>query len=457
MKRHRFLNVTDFIVSHAHGGRQLPLKDGLMNAFLTALSLGGGASAGRERPAVHLGSTLADAFVTRFSLPPRARRILRGCGVAAAVSASFNVPIAGILFAHEIILRHMAIRAFVPITISSFSATVVIHNQLENDLAFTIPDYYILSYYEFPAFFLLGVLCAFIAIVFMKSCFAADSFAEKISIRFTLPLWSRPALAGVMVGTMGIAFPQALGVGYEATDAVLREGYPLMLLLILIVVKIIATATTFAGRFGGGGIFSPSLYLGAMTGGAFGLGLAFFLPDTISTHGLYAIVGMGAVVASVLGAPLSTSLIIFEMMGDYQLTLALVFTVAIATALTWIIMGKSYFHSMLERQGIFLNDGPHQRILHTVLVGDIMKVADERGNLTDWQQVPQITGQILYANDSLNRALTLMERLQLDSYPVNEVETGDETSRRIIGIVAYHDALKRFNDELVATSLEEHR
>ncbi len=208
------------------------LKTGLWSALVTAISLGSCASAGREGPVVHLGATLGSWFAGRIKLPAGATRTMLGCGVAAAIAASFNAPIAGVLFALEVILGHYALSAFVTIVISSVAATLITRIQFGDYPAFAIPDYSIMSFYEFPAFALLGFVCAATAIAFQFALITTDRVARGIP----LPLWARPVVGDLMVGTIGVFLPDILGVGYAAT------------------------AITLASRFGGG-VFSPSLYI----------------------------------------------------------------------------------------------------------------------------------------------------------------------------------------------------
>ena len=359
--------VADVIEAQAIKNSKISIKDGLHSALIAALSLGSGASAGREGPVVHLGASIASWLEDRFKLPQSARRTLLACGVASAVSASFNVPLAGVLFAHEVILGHYALRAFVPIAISSALGAMIVRTHLGNFPAFIIPEYHINTNWEIPAFALLGLICAFVAIIFQLMLVGADRFSRSLDI----PLWLRPVIGGFLVGAIAIYFPQVLGVGYDSTDAALKQQFSLTLLLELLLLKALATSITLASRFGGG-VFSPSLYLGAMVGGAFGLVASMVFPLLESSHGLYAITGMGAVAASILGAPISTVLIAFELTGDYNVAIALLIAVSISTSVHNAFLGQSFFHWQLTSRGLFLDDGPHRYILHTLKVSQFM-------------------------------------------------------------------------------------
>lgn len=437
--------VADVIEARALRGCRIPAQIGMASALVSAFSLGVGASAGREGPVVHLGATFASVLEDLFKLPHSARRTLLACGVAAAVSASFNAPIAGVLFAHEVILAHYAISAFVPIVISSVVATVISRIHLGSFPAFVIPNYQITSYWEFPAFALLGLTCAAVAILFMFALIATDRMARSLEI----PLWLRPVIGGFMVGGIAIWLPQVLGVGYDATDAALSTAFPLWLLLTLIVAKTAATAITLASRFGGG-VFSPSLYMGAMTGSAFGLIAVAVFPQVASSEGLYAILGMGAVTAAVLGAPVSTVMIVFELTGGYSMTIALLLAVSIATGLTQAIHGQSFFHWQLSTRGLFLQEGPHQHIIRSLKVRDFMLPPD-----------PEADGEVnlgedavwLTPEDTVEAALRACDLAGLHRIPVVDAE---DTSR-LVGWVEHLRALNAYNKALIEAHVEEHR
>jgi CIC family chloride channel protein len=435
--------VADVIEARAIHDSRIDPKVGLTSAFLAALSLGSGASAGREGPVVHLGATLASYAVDRFHLSSSARRTLLAAGVAAAVSASFNAPIAGVLFAHEVILGHYALRAFVPSVISSVAAAVAARLYFGNFPAFVIPEYQITSYAEFPAFALLGLAAAAVAILFQLALVTT----ERITWRFEMPLPLRTMLSGLCVGTIALAFPEVLGVGYETTDHALYQKLPMTLLLSLIAAKIVATAVSLAGRFAGG-IFSPTLYLGALTGAAFGSIATGVFPEMASSHGLYAILGMGAVAAAVLGAPISTTLIVFELTGGYDMTIALLLTVSIAVGSSHALMGQSYFHWQLERRGLFLQDGPHRAITRRLTVAAFM-TAIEAGSAP----VREADAPWLTAADTLERALRAFDQSGLPRIAV--VSEQDPTV-----VVAWADrlaALAAFNAALIEATVEEHR
>jgi CIC family chloride channel protein len=360
--------VADVIEASALNDARMSLTVGLRAALASAASMGVGASVGREGPVVHLGASLGAWVAKRLHLGRVLARTLLGCGVAAAVAASFNAPIAGSFFALEVVIGHYALTAFAPIVIASVTGTLISRARYGDFPAFILPDDWIIaSFWEFPGFALLGLVSAVAAILFNWSIM----FTEDTVARLPVPAWSRPAFAGFLVGLIALFFPQVLGVGYEATDAALSDLYPLWLLLALIVAKTAATAISLGGGFTGG-VFSPSLFLGAMVGGAYGMIATQAFPELSSGHGAYTMVGMGAVAGAVLGAPMSTILMIFEMTSDYELTIAVMLATVIASVVTQQVHKQSFFTWQLERRGIVIRGGHQTGLMRRVKVSSVM-------------------------------------------------------------------------------------
>ncbi|WP_193367673.1 chloride channel protein [Pelagibius marinus] len=353
--------------SALHDAR-MSLTVGIRAALASAASIGVGASVGREGPVVHLGACLGSWVAKRLHLGRVLARTLLGCGVAAGVAASFNAPIAGSFFALEVVVGHYALSAFAPIVIASVTGTLISRARYGDFPAFILPENWtIVSFWEFPAFAILGLVSALAAIIFMWSLVFAEDTAAKLPV----PAWLRPALAGLLVGAIALVFPQVLGVGYEATDAALSDSYALWLLLALIVAKTAATAISLGGGFAGG-VFSPSLFIGAMVGGAYGVIATQAFPELSSGHGAYTIIGMGAVAGAVLGAPISTILMIFELTGDYELTIAVMLATVIASVVTQQVHKHSIFVWVLERRGVSIRGGHQTGLMRRVKVSSVM-------------------------------------------------------------------------------------
>ncbi|TNE35970.1 MAG: chloride channel protein [Alphaproteobacteria bacterium] len=363
----RAQGVADVIEAVIVTRGKMKFWSGLGGFFISALTLGCGGSSGREGPVVHFCALLASQLGQRLRLPSRYYLTLIACGVASGVAASFNAPIAGMFFALEVVVGSLATQAFAPIVIASVIGTVISRIFIGDFPAFIIPHYDIVSFWEFPAIAMLGAVAALVSLIFIWSI----SFAERTIDLFHVPEILRPAAGGAVLGGIAIFFPQIIGVGYEATDTALKGHYPLLLLLTLIVMKTVAVGVTFGARFGGG-FFSPSLFLGAMTGGAFGIISSAVFPEMAASHGLYAIIGMSAVAASVLGAPISTILIVFELTGDYRISIAVMVAVSVATLITKHLFGRSIFQTQLLARNVDVNESRALRQLSFRQVRAIM-------------------------------------------------------------------------------------
>jgi CIC family chloride channel protein len=435
--------VPDVMEARITGGRSMDLRQGLVSTVASALSLGGGASAGREGPIVYLGAGIAAAACNHFKLPDAARRTLLAAGVAGTVAASFNAPIAGVLFAQEVILGHFAITSFLPLVLAAVVGTIVSQAWFGNVAAFIVPAYQITSYLEVPAFVLLGIVAAAVAIIFQTALVATDWIARHIE----MPLIVRPAIGGLMIGAIALWFPEVLGVGYGTTDAALKDELSIALMLALLFAKTAATGIALASRFGGG-IFSPALYIGAMTGGAFGLIAAHVFPAMGSSEGLYAILGMGAVAAAVLGAPISTTVMVFELTGGFALSLALLLTVSIGNGIFQAVLGRSFYQAQLEQRGIVLQEGPHRVVMKSLRVADFMQPLAEGED----EVLPEAERELtLSGDDTLESALRSFDNSGAERIPV--VHPADRSKK--IGWASQVRALARFNKELIASSLEE--
>ena len=265
------------------------------------------------------------------------------------------------------------------------------------------------------------------------------------------------------MGSIACFFPEVLGVGYDTTDNALKQNLSLTLLLSLLLAKIIATSITLASRFGGG-IFSPSLYLGACAGGAFGIIMAHLFPGTASSDGLYAILGMGGVAAAILGAPISTALIVFELTGEYEMTIALLVTVSISTALSNAVLGMSFFHWQLSKRGIFLSAGPHKQIAQTLTVSEFFKPleedqikSEEKTDETEPKQLePDEEGKYppsLNLTDTIENALRKFDQSGEENLPV----IIDKHNTQILGFATHLAALNAYNKSLIHAHEEEHK
>jgi len=348
----------------------------LAKSVASSICIGSGGSAGREGPIVQIGSALGSTVGQMFKMSGERVKILVGCGAAAGISATFNAPIAGVLFALEIILGDFTIHAFSPVILSSVIATVISRAFLGNSPAFLVPPYDLVSVWEMPMYIGLGLVAGMFSVLFIKVLYKTEDIFEAFKINNLL----KPALGGLVLGIIGIFYPQIFGVGYETISSALHQEMVVWVLFLLVFMKIAATSLTL-GSGGSGGIFAPSLFMGAALGGSFGNVVHLAFPEVTATPGAYALVGMSAMVAGTTHAPITAMLIIFEMTGDYRIILPVMLASVISTFLANHLQRESIYTLKLVRRGITLKGGKDKSLLEGILVQEVMT--------TSWQTLPQ--------------------------------------------------------------------
>ncbi|MBW2038036.1 MAG: chloride channel protein [Deltaproteobacteria bacterium] len=351
------------------------LKNGRMRtrvffakAFASAICIGSGGSVGREGPIVQIGSGMGSVIGRWLKVSGERLRTLVACGAAAGIAATFNAPMAGTLFSLEIILSEFAASQFIPIVFSSVIATAISRHYLGNFPAFEVPPYELLHYSELFLYLILGILAGMVAYAFIRLLYGMEDFFE----RWRLPDFVKPAIGGAIIGCIGLFFPQIFGVGYETITPVLRGEMLGAILIGLLVAKILATSITI-GSGGSGGIFAPSLFMGAALGGAFGQFAHTLFPQITASPGAYALVGMGAVVAGTTRAPITAMLIIFEMTADYHIILPLMFACTIGLVISARFSRESIYTLKLVRRGINIYGGKELNVLKSLKVSQVMR------------------------------------------------------------------------------------
>ena len=349
------------------GGRIRP-RVVLAKLVASGISIGSGGSVGREGPIVQIGSALGSTIGQWLKIDQRRLRTLVGCGAAAGIAGTFNAPVAGALFAVEIILGDFGVAQFSPIVISSVAATVVSQHYLGDFPAFEVPAYSLVQASELFAYAGLGILAAVVALGFIRVLYAFEDGFDRI------PLYPpfRTLLGGAMIGVIGIWLPHIFGVGYEAINEALHGRLAWEFMAMLVVVKILAVSITI-GSGGSGGVFAPSLFIGAMLGGAVGTVVHTLWPASTAGAGAYALVGMGAIVAAATHAPITAILIIFELTGEYRIILPLMISCIIATLLATRLEPASIYTRKLLRRGIDIHRGRALNVLQHVPVRDVMR------------------------------------------------------------------------------------
>ncbi len=344
----------------------------VIKSMASAICIGTGGSVGREGPIVQIGSAIGSTIGQALKVSADRMRTLAGCGAAAGIAATFNAPIAGSMFALEIILGDFGLATFSPIVISSVTATAVSRHFLGDTPAFIVPAYELISAWEFPLYVVLGGFCALIGRVFIALLYRVEDFFETLKF----PDYLKAFVGGMILGMIGFFFPHVLGVGYGAIDLSLTQMISWWLMLLLIVLKMLSTSITI-GSGGSGGIFAPSLFLGAMAGGFFGSIVHAAFPEITASPGAYSIVGMGAVVSATTHGPLTAILMLFEMTGDYKIILPLMITCIISSTTIRQLLPESIYTLKLTRKGINIKAGKEVNILKSIVVKDVMSVEPE--------------------------------------------------------------------------------
>jgi chloride channel protein, CIC family len=413
-------------------------KGGVLNPFLavtklvtSAISIGSGGAGGRDGPVIAIGGAIGSSVGQVFRLNEEQMKSLVGCGAAAGLAAVFNAPIGGALFAMEVVIGSLNMQSFSPIIISSVFGTFISRSILGNKPVFVIPAFSLRSGYELVFYIVLGIIAGFVGIFFVKLFYATEEFFE--SKKF--PVHSKilkPAIGGLIVGIIGIYFPEVFGYTYQGVDASLYSRDSFMILAALLLLKPIATSVTL-GSGGSGGTLAPSLFIGAMAGGAFGSIVNIVAPAIAAPPGAYALVGMAAVTGSVVQAPLAAAILVFEMTDKYETILPILLAVVAATVVSKKYMSGSIYTIRLKLKGQFLDVyGRDINILKTLKVRDVMRA------------------QLVAATES-TRLSDLVEMIPESSTTVFPVIKHDGT---LSGTISYGDIRQAFTDEAVKDLLE---
>ena len=340
----------------------------LVKTFASAISIGSGGSVGREGPIVQIGAAIASSFGQILKLRPVQMKTIVGCGVAAGIGATFNAPIAGTIFALELIVSDFGLTTFTPIIVASVTSTAIIRQFQGNTLEFILPPFEMVSFWELFIYLLLGLIAGVVGYSFSRFLYIAEDVFTSIK----LPEWFKPALGGLIIGCIALGFPHIMGVGYDTIEVLFNGELTLGIILFLVLAKIFATSVTI-GSGGSGGIFAPSLFIGAMLGAAFGTVVNMIFPGMTGAVGAYALVGMAAVNGASTLAPLSAMIILIELTNNYGIILPLMLTVVIASFVSRKFSRESIYTRKLARRGIQVHMGEDLNILRSVGVKDIIR------------------------------------------------------------------------------------
>lgn len=335
------------------GGRIAPQVT-LVKALASALCIGGGGSVGREGPIVQIGSAAGSTLAQLLRLNTSRVRLLVACGAAGGISATFNTPLAGPFFAMELILRDFAAESFGAVVLSSVTASVVGRALLGDEPFLELPTFAVHSPVEYSLYIALGVVVGIVGVLFSKLLYLVEDVCDWA---WRGPEWARPAVGGVFLGGILIAVPQLYGVGYPVLQDAVGGRYLLGMLLLLMVGKMFATSLTI-GIGGSGGVFAPTLFIGAMAGTAFGTLVHEAFPSTTEAAGAYGLIGMGAALGGATRAPITAVIILFELTGQYSIILPLMVAVAIAAGTGRLLSKETIYTAKLWRRGVDLDAPP---------------------------------------------------------------------------------------------------
>ncbi len=352
-----------------NGGRIRPVVV-VAKALGSAVTIGVGGSAGREGPIVQIGAALGSVIGQALKVSTERLKILVAAGAASGIAATFNAPIAGVLFALEVILGEFEMANFGIVVIAAVTASIVSHLYLGSAPAFHVPAYGLNAPVEILFYTGLGLLSALLALLFIRMLYWLEDLFDDWK---QAPEWLKPAIGMVLTAVVGLFFPQVLGPGLHFIGEVIAANVPLAVgtLLLLAFMKLVATSFTL-GAGNSGGVFAPALFSGAALGGALGLVLQRALPGLDINPGAYALVGMAATFAGAARAPMTAILIVFEMSNDYRLILPLMFATVISTFVAQILLPESIYTLKLARRGIVLRHGREVDVMESVTVAEAM-------------------------------------------------------------------------------------
>jgi CIC family chloride channel protein len=458
--------------------------------FTSVVSISTGGGGGREAPIAQVGASIGSTVAQLLKFDPSRTRTLLGCGAAAGLAAVFNAPIGGVMFAVEVILGDFSVRTFSPIVVAAVVGTIMSRSYLGNFPTFLVPKYSLVSNTELVLYFLLGVLAGLSAVLFIKTYYTIEEWLKKLEKRLNIPVWAMPAIGGLLCGLVSMWVPELYGFSYEVINKALtgKETWGNMVAVYLL--KPVVAAFT-VGSGGSGGMFAPSMKMGAMLGGMFGKVVNILFPGMTAESGAYALVGMGALTAGIMRAPLTVILILFEVTGQYEIVLPIMFaavTSALVARLAYPYTMETY---ILEKEGVRVGFGIALTIAGNISVLDVMRknfikflditrvetIIEEFHNtlesnffittsdelfigvigleemsilLKDGVSVGMIANDmvkknvtILYDNSKLDEALKVFELTDYTALPVVSRSTG-----KLLGIVKQDDAFAYYRKQM---------
>ncbi|SDM49135.1 chloride channel protein, CIC family [Geoalkalibacter ferrihydriticus] len=477
-------------------GAKIPLRTIFTRGAASAITIGTGGSAGQEGPIAQIGGAVGSQFGQAFRVSGDHLKVLVACGVSGGVAATFNAPIAGVFFAAEIVLlSSFQLSSFTYIVVASGMSTVVSRALLGNIPAFAVPLYSLGSHWELLFYVALGMIVGVLAAGFIE----IHGRIKDAFDRLRMHRLAKPVFGGLLVGLLGIGFPQVFGNGYHFMERVLHGDGVWYLLAALVLMKALATSITLGSGLPGG-LFAPALYIGAVTGGAFGKLVQMLFPALNISPGAFALVGMGAFLSAATHAPMTAIFLLFEMTASYEVIIPIMLSCVIGTSIARHLKKDSLDTLELSRAGIDLEAGKERNIMKSIKVGEVMvrkpevlpenmtlgqfaefiagtrhtnfPLVDDAGRLTGIISVQDFLGVVfekdlmdlvvikelatldvitVTADANLDEAMRRIGHRNIEQLPV--VDGAD--SRRLVGIISRRDMVSAYNRALMTRSLEE--
>lgn len=474
--------VADVMLSVETAGGRVRPRIAIFKPIASALTIGSGGSAGKEGPIIHIGAALGSNVAQSLRLSEENVKLLLAAGAAAGIAAIFNAPIAGVFFALEVILRRFNVRNFTIVVASAVVANMVAIAFEGDNPGINLAQYQLESAVEIGLYALLGLAAGIVGVVFMRFLYLMEDVFESLP----LGVYGRAVLGMGLVGALGLWHDEIFGVGFPIIESASIGEFAAGTLALLMVLKIVATSFTLGGG-ASGGVFAPSLFMGAMLGSLLGTGFNELFSGSIAQPGAYAVVGMAAVFAAAARAPITSLFIVFEMTRDYSLILPLMVGVAVATALAQIITRDTIYSIKLKRLGVDINAEPQHFGMDQITVAETMKtnvplvpvnaplaelaramsrtttnvlaVSDEQGKLSGLVSASDLTAALertdqdltaadiavssplrVYPDDTLREVVALMADNDIRQLPV--VARWDE--RRLLGMITQRDVIREF-------------
>ena len=444
VERHH--GVAGIIESVALSGGRLRYWRIPAKAIASAISIGAGASVGPEDPSVQIGSNLGSMFGNLLRMSEERVRTLVAAGAAAGVASAFNAPIAGVFFAVEIILGEIGTSALGIVVLSSVIASVFTQAVAGTQPAFSVPSYAFNSPWELILYFILGLLAGPLSALYVKFLYWFQDFFHDLKV----PNWAKPAIAGLVVGIVGIFLPEIFGEGYHVIGDVLNGNSKVIwLLFALMTAKLIMTPVSIGGGFAGG-VFAPALFIGAMLGGGFGYLAQMLFPSLNIYPAAFAMVGMAAVLAGAVHAPLTAILLLFEMTRDYRIILPLMFAVVISLLISRFIESDSVYMLGLARKGIRIERGRDLEVLERITVDEVMTKSPPflRENMSVKEGIDYLTEHRVHGVPVLTKTGELYGIVTM-----HDIRDSDVDHKEKIGNICARDLMVTYPDETIGAAL----